>query len=244
MVAPEENPVIFWGHAPFGAAAPSGPTFRGAAYFGRRATPWQTLQTHCRNPGAGVGQRRVHLIPEAAIRPEPVAGYPSPDEKAAASLDRFEYGVIVHYNTTSSSTSLEAVMSSRLVPILLMTAMLYALGASISSLPRHSTAAPKFDAGVTTTADAAMTDAVLLPTVTVRPDALSALVPETTLLPTITVRPSAEEIAAARALDAKAVGTGVIVVALHAAGGGMMPRSGLDMPYYSFGKSVYRLRKE
>jgi hypothetical protein len=167
---------------------------------------------------------------------------PSPEEKNPAHLlDMLEDGVIVHYNTTSSSTSLEGVMSSRLVPILLMTAMLYALGASISSLPRHSVAAPKFDAGVTTTAEPAIP---VLPTVTVRPDAESMLVAEATLLPTILVRPSAEEIAAARALDAKAAGTAALVVALHAAGGGLMPRSGLDMPYYSFGKTVYRLRKE
>ena len=33
-------------------------------------------------------------------------------------------------------------------------------------------------------------------------------------------------------------------LALHTLGGGMAPRSGLDMPYYSFGKSVYRLRRE
>jgi hypothetical protein len=132
-------------------------------------------------------------------------------------------------------------MSSRLVPLLLMTAMLYALGAGISSLPRHSIAAPKFDAGVTTTADAAITT---LPTITVRPDADEALAAETTLLPTITVHPSADDIAAAHALDARVAATGAVVVALHAASGGMMPRSGLDMPYYSFGKSVYRLRKE
>ena len=128
-------------------------------------------------------------------------------------------------------------MSSRLVPILLMTAMLYALGASISSLPRHSTAASKFDAGVTSTAEPAIP---VLPTVTVRPDASSLLAAETTLLPTIGVFPTPAEIAAAHALDERALGTGAVVVALHAMGGGM----GLDMPYYSFGKSAYRLRKE
>lgn len=128
-------------------------------------------------------------------------------------------------------------MSSRLVPLLLMTAMLYALGASISSLPRHSTAASKFDAGVTSTAEPAIP---VLPTVTVRPDASSLLAAETTELATITVYPTPAEIAAAHALDERALGTGAVVVALHAMGGGM----GLDMPYYSFGKSVYRLRKE
>lgn len=131
-------------------------------------------------------------------------------------------------------------MSSRLVPILLLTAMLYALGAGIASLPYES-ALPNADAAVAAAADGT---AVMLPTVTVRPDAPGALVPSTTLLPTVTVRPSAGEIAAARALDSRAIGTGAVVVALHAVGGGMAARSGLDMPYYSFGKSVYRLRKE
>jgi hypothetical protein len=127
-------------------------------------------------------------------------------------------------------------MTTRLVPILLMTAMLYALGASIASLPHHSTAS-EFDAGVTSTAEPAIP---VLPTVTVRPDASSLLDAQTTLLPTVSVYPTPAEIAASHALDERALGTGAVVVALHAMGGGM----GLDMPYYSFGKSVYRLRKE
>ena len=132
-------------------------------------------------------------------------------------------------------------MSTRLIPVLLLTAMLYALGASIASLPRHPAAASNFGAQ----APAADAEIPVLPTIVVRPDdALSALVPEATLLPTITVRPSSDEIAAARALDSRAVGTGAVVVALHALGGGMSAKSGLDMPYYSFGKTAYRLRKE
>ena len=81
---------------------------------------------------------------------------------------------------------------------------------------------------------------------TVRPDAeaLAALVPAAVLLPTVSVRPGAAELAAAKAIEARAIGTGAVVVAMHAMGGGLAPRSGLDMPYYSFGKSVYRLRKE
>jgi len=35
-----------------------------------------------------------------------------------------------------------------------------------------------------------------------------------------------------------------VVVAMHAAGGGMLPRSSFDMPYYSFGKTAYRVSKE
>jgi hypothetical protein len=127
-------------------------------------------------------------------------------------------------------------MSSRLVPVLLLSAMLYALGAGVASLPYH---AP--DAGAAS-ADAAIP---MLPTVTVRPDrdALAALMPTVTL-PTVSVHPGPAEIAAARALDARAVGTVAVVATLHTLGGGMAPGSGLDMPYYSFGKSVYRLRKE
>ena len=127
-------------------------------------------------------------------------------------------------------------MSSRLVPVLLLSAMLYALGAGVASLPYQS---PNAHA---TPQDGAIPT---LPTVTVRPDrdALAALMPTVTL-PTVSVHPGPAEIAAARALDARAVGTVAVVAAVHALGGGMAPGSGLDMPYYSFGKSVYRLRKE
>jgi len=132
-------------------------------------------------------------------------------------------------------------MSTRLVPVLLLTAMLYALGAGVASLPLHPAAA-KLEARQ---APPAQADIPVLPTIVVRPDdALATLVPVATLLPTVTVHPSADEIAAARALDSRALGTGAVVVALHALGGGMTRGSGLDMPYYSFGKSVYRLRKE
>ena len=126
-------------------------------------------------------------------------------------------------------------MSSRLVPVLLLSAMLYALGAGVASLPYQ-----------TPNAHAASPEAIpMLPTVTVRPDrdALAALMPTVTL-PTVSVRPGPAEVAAARALDARAVGTVAVVATVHALGGGMAPGSGLDMPYYSFGKSVYRLRKE
>jgi len=127
-------------------------------------------------------------------------------------------------------------MSSRLVPVLLLSAMLYALGAGVASLPYQS---PNAHA---TPQDGAIPT---LPTVTVWPDrdALAALMPTVTL-PTVSVHPGPAEIAAARALDARAVGTVAVVTAVHALGGGMAPGSGLDMPYYSFGKSVYRLRKE
>jgi len=113
--------------------------------------------------------------------------------------------------------------------------MLYALGAGVASLPYQ-----------TPNAHAASPEAIpMLPTVTVRPDrdALAALMPTVTL-PTVSVRPGPAEVAAARALDARAVGTVAVVATVHALGGGMAPGSGLDMPYYSFGKSVYRLRKE
>ncbi len=88
-------------------------------------------------------------------------------------------------------------------------------------------------------------DIPTLPTIVVHPDrdALAALMPAVTL-PTITVHPTSAEMAAARALDARALGTGAVVAAVHVFGGGMAPGSGVDMPYYSFGKTVYRLRKE
>ena len=128
-------------------------------------------------------------------------------------------------------------MSTRLVPALLMAALIYALGAGISSLayPPDSAAKPQ----VRPTA-ALKTDIPVLPTVLVRPDdALTGLLPEVTL-PIVTVHPSEADVAAARALDRRSLGAGAVVVALHAFGG----VNGLDMPYYSFGKSVYRLRKE
>ena len=122
-------------------------------------------------------------------------------------------------------------MSNRLIPFLLLAATLYALGASVSGLSRWQPASASM-----MPADEAIP---VLPTITVRPDEETA-----TLLPTVTVRPGAAEIAAAKALDAKALGSGVVVVAMHTLSGGLLPRTNLDMPYYSFGKSVYRLRKE
>ncbi len=132
-------------------------------------------------------------------------------------------------------------MASRLVPVLLLSAMLYALGAGVASLPYQTPNAHAGSPGAVP-GDA---DIPTLPTVTVRPDrdALAALMPMVTL-PTVSVHPGPAELAAARALDAHALGTGVVIATVHALGGGMAPGSGLDMPYYSFGKSVYRLRKE
>jgi len=123
-------------------------------------------------------------------------------------------------------------MTHRLVPVLLLTATLYALGAGVASLPLPS-------AGSTTGNLTAPAPAIpMLPTVVVRPES------EPTLLPTVTVRPEPAEIAAAKALDSGTLRTGAVVVAMHALGGGLLPRSTLDMPYYSFGKSAYRVSKE
>lgn len=131
-------------------------------------------------------------------------------------------------------------MSTRLVPVLLLSAMLYALGAGVASLPYQSS-----NANAARDAVPGDADIPTLPTVTVRPDrdALASLMPTVTL-PTVSVHPGPAEIAAARALDARALGTGAVVTAVHVFGGGMAPGSGVDMPYYSFGKTVYRLRKE
>ena len=125
-------------------------------------------------------------------------------------------------------------MQTRLVPILLLAAMLYALGASVASLssapPARAQALAAVPVGIP-----------VLPTVIVRPEAVAAHegMP-VMLLPTITVRPSAAEMALARTAGATADGGAVI--AQHSRGGAQ--RSGLDMPYYSFGRSSYRLRKE
>jgi len=120
-------------------------------------------------------------------------------------------------------------VSNRLITVLLLTATLYALGAGIAGLAPHAAAMP---------AEIAAPAIPTLPTVVVRPEL------DPTLLPTVTVRPTAAEITAANALDSGALQAGAVVVAVHALGGGWMPRSGLDMPYYSFGKSTYRVSKE
>jgi hypothetical protein len=122
-------------------------------------------------------------------------------------------------------------MSNRLIPFLLLAATLYALGASVSGLSRWQ----PVSAGTIPARDSIP----VLPTITVRPEEETA-----TLLPTVIVRPGAAEIAAAKALDAKAIGSGAVVVAMHTLGGGLLPRTNLDMPYYSFGRSVYRVSKE
>jgi hypothetical protein len=137
-------------------------------------------------------------------------------------------------------------MTTRMVPVLLLTAMLYALGAGVANLPYGSATAAASASANATPAALDVESIPVLPTVTVRPDAdaLTALVPAAVLLPTVSVRPGAAEIAAAKAIETREIGAGAIVVAMRAMGGGLAPRSGLDMPYYSFGKSVYRLRKE
>src|SRR5690348_4765442 len=114
---------------------------------------------------------------------------------------------------------------SKLVPTLLLTAMVYALGAGFASLPRHSVAAPEVLQVATT--DAAIP---VLPTIFVHPDENSVELATTTLLPTITVFPTSAESAEAKALDARALGTSAVVVALHTLGGGHAG-CGMDMPY-------------
>jgi hypothetical protein len=130
---------------------------------------------------------------------------------------------------------------SKLVPTLLLTAMVYALAAGFSSLPWTTASTPTVGSQ---TANSAQAEIPVLGTIVVRPDADSEQLATATLLPTVTVYPTTAEIAEAQALEARAVGTGAVIVALHAFGGGLAPSSGLDMPYYSFGKSAYRLRKE
>ena len=123
-------------------------------------------------------------------------------------------------------------MSNRLIPVLLLTATLYALGAGVAGLSHQS--------AVSSVALPVAESIPMLPTVTVRPD---DDVP--TLLPTVFVSPSPTEIAAAKALDSGVAGTGAVVVAMHAlSGGGMLARPSFDMPYYSFGRPASRVSKE
>ena len=122
-------------------------------------------------------------------------------------------------------------MTHRLIPVLLLTATLYALGAGVAGLS-HSSSVP--------TAAVTAAEAIpMLPTVTVRPDS-----DEPTLLPTVSVTPSASEIAVAKALDSGTNGAGAVVVAMHALGGGMVARTSFDMPYYSFGKVLPQVSRE
>lgn len=125
-------------------------------------------------------------------------------------------------------------MSNRLIPVLLLTATVYAFGASVVAF---STPAAYALPHTTPIVDASQAMTVL-PTIVVRPEL------DVTLMPTVTVRPTAADIAAANALDSEATRVGAVVVALHAAGGGTLPRSSFDMPYYSFGKTAYRVSKE
>jgi hypothetical protein len=125
-------------------------------------------------------------------------------------------------------------MSTRLIPVLLMTATLYAFGASVVAFSTPPARVLQSQAEPVPVAEA-MT---VLPTIVVRPEL------PTTRMPTISVHPTSAEIAAARALDSEALRLGAVVVAMHAAGGGMLPRSSFDMPYYSFGKTAYRVSKE
>jgi len=122
-------------------------------------------------------------------------------------------------------------MSSRLIPVLLLTATLCALGAGFSH--------PDVPAATAAQTDVAASEPVtLLETVVVRPEI------EPTLLPTITVRPAADEIAAARALDAGARQASITPISARVPGSVTLPSPAFDMPYYSFGKSAYRVNKE
>ncbi len=79
----------------------------------------------------------------------------------------------------------------------------------------------------------------MLPTIVVVADLDPARVE---LLPLVTVRPSANELRAARALDA-------VQVATSGGGGsdfaaGFLPKARLDMPYYSFGTLIPSASKD
>jgi hypothetical protein len=211
--------------------APGGPC--GAAYFGRGETHWQTPRRVIVGDFERVGKVK---FPREPVRAGLQAFFRPPGCRPEPGVDISRYGVIVNYNTTSSSTEQELVMQTRLVPILLLAAMLYALGASIASVSSMPEAPVKAHARAAVAAAAIP----VLPTVVVRPEAVADREGLPAMLPLVTVRPSAGELAAARSIGINAGGE--TVIALHSMGGAQ--RSGLDMPYYSFGRSSYRLRKE
>jgi hypothetical protein len=67
------------------------------------------------------------------------------------------------------------------------------------------------------------------------------------LLPTVSIRPSLAELSAAENagnIHPKVTGAPGRTVARNAATAPTLPRLGLDMPYYSFGKALPRVSKE
>jgi hypothetical protein len=149
------------------------------------------------------------------------------------------FGVIVNYNTTSSTAPDEVAMPTRLLSLLLRATTLAATGAIVVALAQG--AATRRDAALDKAraqqmAPAAGTPA-LLPTIVVRPE---AVVPT---LATVTVHArrvrdtvaSADPAPAEDALDWRDDSAQAAI---------LLQGGGFDMPYYSFGRSLRRVNKE
>ncbi len=119
-------------------------------------------------------------------------------------------------------------MSNRLHHSIALAAALSATGLAILALTPSDRSAPTVSTGVE--------NAVLLPTIVVRPDV------EVFQLPGIIVRPSRAERRLA-SLDESGEETALIGDSRHV-GQPLSASGGLAMPYYSFGKSAPRLSKE
>lgn len=124
-------------------------------------------------------------------------------------------------------------MPNRLTQLLMLAIALCATGASVVAFSDLGSTAP---ASAATTAEAP----VLLPTVVVRPQA------EIPVLGEITVSPShAERVAAGLdATDEDNDALDLVTERMRASSRALLPSGGLDMPYYSFGKTLHRVNKE
>jgi hypothetical protein len=138
-------------------------------------------------------------------------------------LDGYVFGVIVNYNTTSSTAD-EAVMNAPLTRTLLLAISVAATGATLMAMLSGSPVPALGQAVVAAPLAPAIDEAIVtLPLVRVVPEVAP------TLLATVTVRPDeaadgGDEVELAAVADYPA----------GAAGGGT------GMPYYSFGKSMHR----
>lgn len=128
-------------------------------------------------------------------------------------------------------------MSNRLVHLLLLAAGLYSAGAITVLFSGGVTAPAAVRAPTPRATTPSAQAAVLLPVVTVRPDA-----PVPTLA-TVTVRAPAPYVANAETkTGAYSLGSAIATGATSPLAA--LPGSSFDMPYYSFGKSLRRASKE
>jgi len=155
-------------------------------------------------------------------------------------LDTSNFTVIVDYNTTSSITSLEVVVPTRLIRLFLLAASLSFTGAVIVGLsapggsptPAVASALADRDDGV------ASLSITLLPIVRVFPDV------EIPTLATVTVRPSRADMADVAATATTLASTDQVPLLVRRPRSALMSSGGFDMPYYSFGKTLRHVSKE